>query len=223
MPLIKFASKELEDAYHAEANPSDKVNLAFAGIYQHIPKVAKYLVATKAAVKFSGTLSHRLYELVRIRMAYHTQCRTCMTIRYEDGINAGLDQAAICALERPQEAEDLTPQERMAIEYCDKFALDWLSVDAKYFDKMRAHFTEAEIVQLGMICALHLGTGRLTAQYAVTEELPETMQGPSGEYRYKPWEVDFDALIMESLPRDVAEDVPTPVAPKLATRVAKAA
>jgi alkylhydroperoxidase family enzyme len=221
MSLIKFANKQLEAAYHAETNVSDKVNLAFSGIYQHIPKISKYLIATKAAAKFSGTLSHRLYELVRIRMAFHTQCRTCMTIRYEDGINDGLDQAAICALERPQQAENLTPQERMAIEYCDKFALDWLSVDAKYFDKMRELFTEAEIVQLGMICALHLGTGRLTAQHAVTEELPETMQGPSGDHRYKPWEVDFDSLVMESLPKDTLEDVSTPVAPKLAVRVAK--
>lgn len=220
MPRIKFASKELEDAYQAETDVAAKVNLAFGGIMQHIPKAAKYLVAVKAATKHSGTLSQRLIELVRIRMAYHTQCRTCMTIRFEEGVEEGLDQAAICALERPQEAENLTPQERMAIEYCDKFALDWLTIDDQYFNKMREHFTEAEIVQLGLVCALHLGTGRLMASYAVTEELPETMQGPSGDHRYKPWEVDFDSLIMEPLPDDVAEDVPVPNAPKLMRKAA---
>jgi alkylhydroperoxidase family enzyme len=207
MARIKFASKELESAYEAETNVSKKVMLAFAGIMGHIPKANKYLIATKAAIKHGGTLSQRLVELVRIRMAYHTQCRTCMTIRFQECLEDGLTQDAVCSLERPQEADNLSAQERKAIEYTDKFANDWLSIDAKYFDGMREHFTEAEIVQLGLICALHLGTGRMMASYAVTEELPEAMQGASGEHRYKPWEVDIDALVCEPLPDDVLEDM----------------
>jgi alkylhydroperoxidase family enzyme len=208
MPRIKFASKDIEAAYKAEADTSKKVMLAFAGIMGHIAKANKYLVATKAAAKHDGTLSQRLIELVRIRMAYHTQCRTCMTIRFQECLDDGLTQEAVCALEKPQEAENLTPQERKAIEYCDKFANDWLSIDNTYFDEMRLHFTEQEIVQLGLVCALHLGTGRLMASFAVTEELPATMQGTSGDHKFKPWEVDIDALVCEPLPDDVIDDLP---------------
>jgi alkylhydroperoxidase family enzyme len=207
MPRIKFCSPDLEAAYRNETDVSKKVMLSFAGIMGHIPKANKYLVATKAAAKHSGTLSHRLVELVRIRMAYHTQCRTCMTMRFKEGLEDGITQDVICSLERPAEAENLSDRERKALEYCDKFALDWLSIDSAYFDSMRKHFTEPEIVQLGLICALHLGTGRLMSSYAVTQELPGTMQGPSGDHQYKPWEVDIDALVCDPLPDDLVEEI----------------
>ena len=215
MPRIKFASPEIEAAYHAETDSGKRVMLAFAGVMGHVPKANKYLVATKAAAKHSGTLPQRLIELVRVRMAYHTQCRTCMTLRFEECLEDGLDQAAICSLERPQEAENLSPRERKAIEYCDKFALDWLSIDDKYFNSMRELFTEAEIVQLGFICALHLGTGRLMASYAVTEDLPAAMQGDSGDHKFKPWEVDIDALVCDALPDDLVEDMPMEQRPEV--------
>lgn len=215
MPRIKFASPEIEAAYKAETNVGKRVMLAFAGIMGHIPKANKYLVATKAATKHSGTLSQKLIELVRVRMAYHTQCRTCMTMRFQECLEDGLTQDMVCSLEKPQEATNLTPQERKAIEYCDKFATDWLSIDDKYFDEMRQLFTESEIVQLGMVCALHLGTGRLMASYAITEDLPEAMQGTSGDHKFKPWEVDIDALVCDPLPDDLIEDMPEQQRPEI--------
>jgi|GEM_PF-184546 len=215
MPRIKFCSPDIEAAYRKESNVGKKVMLAFAGIMGHIPKANKYLVATKAAAKHSGTLSHRLVELVRIRMAYHTQCRTCMTLRFQEGLDDGITQDVVCSLEKPQEAPNLTERERKALEYCDKFALDWLSIDAAYFDGMRKLFTESEIVQLGMVCALHLGTGRMMASYAVTEDLPGTMQGPSGDHQYKPWEVDIDALVCDPLPDDVIDEIPQEQRPEV--------
>jgi alkylhydroperoxidase family enzyme len=208
MPRIKFCNPEIERAYLAETDTAKKVNLAFAGVMGHIPKANKYLVAVKAAAKHDGTLGHRLVELVRIRMAYHTQCRTCMTLRFKEGLEDGITQQLVCSLEKPEEAADLTDRERKAREYTDKFALNWLTIDPGYFDGMRKLFTEAEIVQLGLVCALHLGTGRLMASFAVTEELPETMQGPSGDHRYKPWEVDIDALVFDPLPDDVVDAIP---------------
>ena len=63
------------------------------------------------------------------------------------------------------------------------------------------HFTESEIVQLGLVCALHLGTGRMMASYGVIEDLPAEMQGTeSAPGKFKPWEVDFESLIMPPLP-----------------------
>lgn len=215
MPRIKFCSPEIETAYRNETEVGKKVMLAFAGIMGHIPKANKYLVATKAAAKHSGTLSHRLVELVRIRMAYHTQCRTCMTMRFKEGLEDGITQDVVCSLEKPETAENLTERERKALEYCDKFALDWLSIDAAYFEGMRKLFTEAEIVQLGLVCALHLGTGRMMASYAVTEDLPETMQGSAGDHQFKPWQVDIDALVCDPLPDDLIDEVPQEQRPEV--------
>lgn len=207
MPRIRFSSDEAQRAYNAATTPSDRVMLAFEGIMSHLPQMNRHLIATKAATKHSGTLPQRLIELVRIRIAYWTQCRTCMTIRFEECLEDGLDQNAVCSLERPESTEHLSAKEKAAIAFTDTFANDWLSIDDKTFDGLREHFTEAEIVQLGMVCALHLGTGRLMAAFAVTEDLPETMQGESGVGRFKPWEVDIDALVLPPLP-DADGDVP---------------
>jgi len=138
-----------------------------------------------------------------------------MTLRFQEGLDDGITQDVVCSLEKPQEAPNLTERERKALEYCDKFALDWLSIDAAYFDGMRKLFTESEIVQLGMVCALHLGTGRMMASYAVTEDLPGTMQGPSGDHQYKPWEVDIDALVCDPLPDDVIDEIPQEQRPEV--------
>lgn len=205
MPRIKFVDDDAQRAYAAARTPTDRVQLAFDGIMRHLPEAQRHLIATKAAAKHSGTLSHRLVELVRIRMAYWTQCRTCMTIRFEEGLDDGLDQNAVCALERPESTEHLSPAEQAAIRYTDMFANDWLAIGDKQFDELRQHFTESEIVQLGLVCALHLGTGRLMASYAVTEDLPAEMQGEeSGQGRFKPWEVDIDALVLPPLPDENA-------------------
>lgn len=201
MPKIKFATEESRKAYEAARTAPERVALAFDGIMQHVPSAQRHLIATKAAAKHDGTLSQRLVELTRIRMAFWTQCRTCMTIRFEEGVEDGLDEAAVCALAQPETASDLSPAEKAAIRYVDKFANDWLSINEAEFDRLRQHFTEAEIVQLGLICALHLGTGRMMASYGVIEDLPTEMQGAeSGPGKFKPWEVDFDSLIMPALP-----------------------
>ena len=215
MPNIKFCNEDIETAYQSETDVGKRVMLAFAGIMGHVPKANKYLVAVQAASKHCGTLSDRLIELVRIRMAFHTQCRTCMTMRFKEGLDDGITQDDVCSLEKPQEAENLSSQERKALDYCDKFALDWLSIDAQYFESMREFFSEAEIVQLGLICALHLGAGRMMASYAVTEDLPQTMQGASGDHRFKPWDADIDALVCDPLPDDLLEDIPVEERPEV--------
>jgi AhpD family alkylhydroperoxidase len=62
----------------------------------------------------TGTLSPRLLELVRLRIAFHNQCRSCMSVRYESAIDDGLTEDAVCSLERPADAPDLSDAERTA-------------------------------------------------------------------------------------------------------------
>ena len=78
----------------------------------------------------------RLIELVRLRIAFHNQCRSCMAIRYSTGLNDGLTEGLVCSLERPQEAEDLTDSERAALAYADLMATDHLAVDDALFDRL---------------------------------------------------------------------------------------
>ena len=44
------------------------------------------------------------------------------------------------------------------------------------FERLRAHFSEAQIVELGMFIAFFLGFGRLGAAWDMTEDLPAAYQ-----------------------------------------------
>ena len=59
-------------------------------------------------LRSSAKLRPRLIELVRLRIAFHNQCRYCMSMRYGSALDDGLTEAQVCSLERPAEDPDLT-------------------------------------------------------------------------------------------------------------------
>lgn len=144
------------------------------GILARRPDIARPLAALGAATK-SGGLSQRLLELTRLRMAFHNQCRSCMAIRYSAAIADGVNEDLVCSLERPAEADDLTDAEQAALDFCDRFATNHLSIDETVYDRLRQHFTEEEIVQLGCHAAVCVGFGRLHASWALYEDLPREL------------------------------------------------
>ena len=64
-PSAAFASIPSDDL-----GQGDRINLGVASILGHRPKVAGALGAVKAALQANGTLSPRLVELVRLRIAF---------------------------------------------------------------------------------------------------------------------------------------------------------
>ena len=91
---------------------------------------------------------------------------------FADGVTEGL----VCSLERPQEAENLSAAEKVAIRYGELMATDHLAISDATFAELREHFSEAEIVELGMTCAFFVGFGRLAATWHMVEDLPAAFQ-----------------------------------------------
>ena len=55
----------------------------------------------------------------------------------------------------------LSPREKAALEYADLFKAGDAPIDSDaVYDNLRKHFAEAEIVELGMLCAQTVGVGR---------------------------------------------------------------
>lgn len=141
-------------------------------IWANRPELARAFQTFSGAV--FGTeriLPDRVHELARLRIAFHNQCRSCMAYRYvpEDEVPEDL----VCSLEKPHESEDLTDAERMALEYADRLATNHLSIDDAFYDRLREHYSEAEIVELGVNMALCVGFGRLESTWDMVDELPE--------------------------------------------------
>ena len=164
----------------------DRINLGVAAVVGRLPKVAEGLGALNAGLKSTGTLSPRLLELVRLRIAFHNQCRSCMSVRYQSAIDDGLTEDVVCSLERPGEAPDLSDAERAALKFADLFATNHLAIGSAVYDELRQHFTEDQLVELGVHCAIALGIGRLTATWDVTDDIPDAFRSET-DGQVTPW------------------------------------
>lgn len=158
-------------------------------IMAQVPEITKAYMNFAMALARHRSLPRRLAELVRLRLAFHNQCRSCMAIRYRSAVDDGLTENLVCSLERPYEAPDLTEAEKAALRYADLSATDHLSIGDAEFDELRRHFSEAQIVELGLWVANCLGFGRLAAAWDMVEELPQAFQDKTGE-TLTPWAQD---------------------------------
>lgn len=156
------------------------------GIMAHAPHMANANTAFMTAAFGGSKLSRRLIELVRLRVAFHNQCRSCMAMRFQSALEDGVTEDLVCSLERPAEAADLTDREKAALAYADQFATNHFTVNDETFDRLREHFSEAEIVELGVFTAYFVGYGRWLAVLDVVEELPKTLQDKS--VKAAPWQ-----------------------------------
>ena len=152
----------------------------------HAPAMAKGMIAFSGAMFKNRTLPRRLVELVRLRIAFHNQCRSCMAIRYESAVDDGLTEGMVCSLERPQEAADLTEAEKAALRYAELSSTNHLAIDEATFDDLRRFFSEPQIVELGLFVAFFIGFGRLGAAWDMVEELPDAFQNKAAAV-LSPW------------------------------------
>ena len=192
MPRIKKLELDEWDNDLREMTAADSGTALEQGImrmFAHTPEISKGLVAFGGAIKSHRSLPDRLVELVRLRVAFHNQCRSCMAIRYQDGVDAGIDEDLVCSLEKPQEAEDLSEAEKAAIEYGELFATNHLAIDDSVYENLRKYFSEAEGVELSITVACFVGFGRLAATYHMVEEFPEAFQNENSE-KLTPWNED---------------------------------
>jgi AhpD family alkylhydroperoxidase len=168
-------------------SPTDRLYTRMGGILAHRPRLASAFAEFGPVLAREAELPARLRELVRLRIAFHNQCRSCMSIRYSSGRDAGVSEDLVCSLARPSESPDLSDAEKAALRFADLFATDHLAIDDEVFDALRRHFDDGEIVELAMVCAHYVASGRLMAVMRVTEDLPAAARadGPVA-----PWALD---------------------------------
>jgi len=102
-----------------------------------------------------GALEPRLVELLRIHSAQAGSCAPCSASRKDESIS----EADVACLANP-DSERFTPREAAALRFFDDLAERHHEIDDAYFRELAKHFSAAEIVELGCLCASSLGTHR---------------------------------------------------------------
>jgi len=130
----------------------------FTRILAHVPGHAKAFLNALLVSHSQGNVDHRLKEIIRIQLARFAGDAYFGALRSRKAMAAGLDEASIDAGcgdydDDPRYSE----AERVALRYADQMYLDPRKVDAAFYDEMKRHYSEAQIMELGGFIALHYG------------------------------------------------------------------
>ncbi len=115
-------------------------------------------------VLYKGLLPHKLKEMVRIRISVAHQCGYCSTVRSNVAKAEGLTEDMVNdVLNVYQASRYFTPREKAALHYADLFKQGEHAIDKDevYRRCSQKHFSEEEIIELGMLCAQTDGVGKL--------------------------------------------------------------
>ena len=114
-------------------------------------------------VLYKGVLPHKLKEMCRIRISVAHQCGYCSTVRSNVAKAEGLTEDMIDHLIGSYETSGhFTARERAALHYADLFKQGEHAIDKdEVYEELKKHFSEEEIIELGMLCAQTDGVGKL--------------------------------------------------------------
>jgi len=119
------------------------------------------------AAYHKSILPVRVREAARIRIAQLNECRVCLAFRADSVVAEGLDEDFYGSVGRPD--SDLAEQERLAVEYAERFASDHTSIDDAFMERLQRSFTDPEILDLTICLAAFLGLGRTLNVLGITE------------------------------------------------------
>jgi len=112
------------------------------------------------ALSNDGILSRELKELCRVKIAFDHTCGYCSTVRSSAARDEGLTEAKIQEVWDYENSEILSAREKLALRFAHylKHDIDMADDDGFYVE-LKEHFSEEEIIELGLWCAENVGAG----------------------------------------------------------------
>ena len=112
------------------------------------------------ALSNDGELPRDLKELCRVKIAFDHTCGYCSTVRSSAAREVGLTEDKIQEVWDFENSGILSEREKMALRFADHLKHDLSRADDDdIYAQLREHFSEPEIVELGLWCAENIGAG----------------------------------------------------------------
>ena len=125
------------------------------------------------SVFFCGEAPQRAKQLARLRLSLVHGCRTCNKQNVPGALEAGFSEAQIEALVDNRATETLFTEADLAvIEYTDQMVLTNMhgEMSPELFARLRNHFSESQILELGVVMAIIGGMAKLSFLLNVVEK-----------------------------------------------------
>ena len=136
----------------------------FVEVFASNPQMLDFVMGDfYARVFFGGNVAQRYKQLARLKLSLLHGCRTCNRQNVPGALEAGVTQAQIDAME-DYENGPFTAAEKAVIAYADEVALTNMDgrMTRELYNRLRSHFSEADILELGVAMAVVSGMAKLS-------------------------------------------------------------
>ncbi|WP_068056563.1 carboxymuconolactone decarboxylase family protein [Nocardia xishanensis] len=125
-----------------------------------VPGIGVAASGFSLAVYQHSTLGLREFEAARLRVAQINGCVFCLDWRTErDGTK--VEEGFADAVTEWRTTDAFDERTRLAAEYAERYVTDHHNLDDEFWARMKAHYSQTEIVELSMSIGSWLAFGRL--------------------------------------------------------------
>jgi alkylhydroperoxidase family enzyme len=124
-----------------------------------------------------SSVDPQLFETVRQRLAFNTECLHCSAVQVSQAAAEDEEEREriLTALFDYEEA-DFPDATKAALRFADTLSGEHTSFSAPDYEDLRKHFSDEQILDLGMQCAFFIGWQRFNAAMGI---LPDSWQDGS--------------------------------------------
>ncbi|MCW2976637.1 MAG: Carboxymuconolactone decarboxylase [Actinomycetia bacterium] len=149
----------------------------------HVPDVLRTFSAYWNATFADGLVDNRLKELCRLYVSKTVECSYCGGQRSEAARAQGLSEDLVDEILVFESSDSFDEREKTALAYTRAIAWNPDLADDALWAKLRQHFTEGQLVELGSFVSLTAGAQRWvkTLDLGHRELLGDTVAGLAAE------------------------------------------
>jgi AhpD family alkylhydroperoxidase len=126
----------------------------------HVPEILRTFSAYWNATFDDGLVENRLKELCRLYVSKTVACNYCGNQRSEAARAQGLSESLVDEILLFEDSDFFDDREKTALAYTRAIAWNPDLADDALWERLHAHFTDAQIVELGSFVSLTAGAQR---------------------------------------------------------------
>ncbi len=158
LPKEAIADRELR-ALMAEAETLGVPDDLFPRLLARAPEQAVPLMRALLMSHAQGNVDHKLKEIIRIMLARFARDEYFANLRSRKARDMGLTEQCIDdgCFAYEDDAKGFSAAEKCALRYADLMFLDASQISNSFYDEMKKHWSEPQIMELGAFIAFHYG------------------------------------------------------------------
>lgn len=147
---------------------------AFIEVFAQAPELLNFVMdGFYSKIFFAGRVDQRFKQLVRLRLSVVHGCRTCNKQNVPGALAAGIRQDQVDAIVAGTHADGpFSEADRAVLAYADQMVLTNMHGDVPpaLYRRLRSHFSEPEILELGVVMAVIAGMAKLAFVLGLVEK-----------------------------------------------------